>query len=78
MAKAGYGTWRTHAAGPSSDFQVLPKKDHVSLIQQATLSVNPCTAYCMLKNFVQLEKGIIKIEIQLEKIITLFIYMYKV
>ncbi|CAO3628676.1 unnamed protein product [Cunninghamella blakesleeana] len=57
MAKAGYGTWRTHAAGPSSDFQVLPKKDHVSLIQQATLSVNPCTAYCMLKNFVSLEKG---------------------
>ncbi|CAO3678801.1 unnamed protein product [Rhizopus stolonifer] len=56
MAKSGYGTWRTHAAGPASDFQLLPNID-VSLIQKATISVNPCTAYRMLKDFVQLNQG---------------------
>ncbi|KAI9262112.1 hypothetical protein BY458DRAFT_515467, partial [Sporodiniella umbellata] len=44
MAKSGYGTWRTHAAGPASDFQLLPNID-VSMIQKATITVNPCTAY---------------------------------
>lgn len=58
MAKAGYGTWRTYAAGPESDFQPLSKADkNVSNIQLATLSVNPCTAYRMLKDFVHLQKG---------------------
>ncbi|KAI8083114.1 uncharacterized protein BX664DRAFT_361378 [Halteromyces radiatus] len=57
MAKAGYGTWRTYATGPASDFQVLPMTDSVSNIQLATLSVNPCTAYRMLKDFVKLNKG---------------------
>ncbi|KAG0799116.1 hypothetical protein G6F22_003546 [Rhizopus arrhizus] len=56
MAKTGYGTWRTHAAGPASDFQLLPKVD-VSMIQKATMTVNPCTAYRMLKDFVQLNQG---------------------
>lgn len=55
MAQAGYGTWRTYAAGPPSDFQVVP--GDVSSIQLATLSVNPCTAYRMLKDFVDLKKG---------------------
>ncbi|SAM05790.1 hypothetical protein [Absidia glauca] len=58
MAKAGYGTWRTYAAGPVSDFQPLSKADkNVTDVQLATLSVNPCTAYRMLKDFVHLEKG---------------------
>ncbi|OBZ81433.1 Trans-2-enoyl-CoA reductase, mitochondrial [Choanephora cucurbitarum] len=57
MAKSGYGTWRTHAAGPASDFQLLPKANNVSLIQKATISVNPCTAYRMLKDFVDLKQG---------------------
>ena len=53
MAKSGYGTWRTHAAGLASDFQLLPKIE-VPLIQKATMTVNPCTAYRMLKDFVKL------------------------
>ena len=57
MANTGYGTWRTHAAGPASDFQLLPKADHVSTVQKATITVNPCTAYRMLKDFVDLKKG---------------------
>ncbi|CAO3590658.1 unnamed protein product [Absidia cylindrospora] len=57
MANAGYGTWRTYAAGPASDFQALPMADNVSKIQLATLSVNPCTAYQMLKDFVNLKQG---------------------
>jgi trans-2-enoyl-CoA reductase len=56
MAKAGHGTWRTHAAGPVDDFQLLPKSD-ISLVQKATIAVNPCTAYRMLKDFVDLKKG---------------------
>lgn len=57
MANTGYGTWRTHAAGPPSDFQLLPAADNVSMIQKATITVNPCTAYRMLKDFVELKKG---------------------
>ncbi|KAI8880460.1 NAD(P)-binding protein [Backusella circina FSU 941] len=56
MAKAGHGTWRTHAEGPADDFQLLPKSN-VSLVQKATIAVNPCTAYRMLKDFVNLKKG---------------------
>ncbi|EPB91107.1 mitochondrial 2-enoyl thioester reductase [Mucor circinelloides] len=57
MAKTGYGTWRTHAAGLPSDFQLLPYADNVSTIQKATITVNPCTAYRMLKDFVDLKQG---------------------
>ncbi|KAI7901364.1 uncharacterized protein BX663DRAFT_514222 [Cokeromyces recurvatus] len=58
MAKSGYGTWRTHAAGTASDFQLLPNVgDNVSIIQKATMTVNPCTAYRMLKDFVNLKQG---------------------
>lgn len=57
MAKTGYGTWRTHAAGLASDFQLLPYAENVSMIQKATITVNPCTAYRMLKDFVDLKKG---------------------
>lgn len=57
MARSGYGTWRTHAAGPEADFQPLPASTNTSLIQKATITVNPCTAYRMLKDFVQLKPG---------------------
>lgn len=57
MARSGYGTWRTHAAGSPDNFQLLPGANNVSLIQQATITVNPCTAYRMLKDFVSLQPG---------------------
>jgi trans-2-enoyl-CoA reductase len=58
MAQAGRGTWRTRAAMPASDVQLLPGfNDQVSLVHAATLTVNPSTAYRMLKDFVQLKEG---------------------
>ena len=57
MARSGYGTWRTHAAGPADDFQLLPSSTNTSVIQKATLTVNPCTAYRMLKDFTPLNPG---------------------
>ncbi|KAI9360708.1 hypothetical protein BD770DRAFT_384674 [Pilaira anomala] len=57
MGKTGYGTWRTHATGPASDFQLLPEAKNVTDIQKATITVNPCTAYRMLKDFVNLKQG---------------------
>ncbi|KAI8065837.1 hypothetical protein BC940DRAFT_303003 [Gongronella butleri] len=57
LPKPGFGTWRTYASGESADFQVLSKRDNVSVIQLATLAVNPCTAYRMLKDFVPLQPG---------------------
>ncbi|KAF7722649.1 mitochondrial 2-enoyl thioester reductase [Apophysomyces ossiformis] len=61
MAKAGYGTWRTHATGRPEDFQILRNTEGVSLIQQATIAVNPCTAYRMLKDFVTLQPDLDKL-----------------
>ncbi|KAI9033918.1 hypothetical protein CLU79DRAFT_19253 [Phycomyces nitens] len=57
MTKNGHGTWRTFAAGPPEDFQVVPNATSVSLIQQATIAVNPCTAYRMLKDFIPPQQG---------------------
>ncbi|OZJ02958.1 hypothetical protein BZG36_04622 [Bifiguratus adelaidae] len=56
MAGAGFGTWRSFAECSPCDIQVIPK-DIVSPIQAATLTVNPCTAYRMLKDFGRLEEG---------------------
>ncbi|ORX43710.1 NAD(P)-binding protein [Hesseltinella vesiculosa] len=57
LPNPGFGTWRNFASGAANDFQVLPKRKNVSIIQEATLSVNPCTAYRMLKDFVPLQPG---------------------
>ncbi|GBB89234.1 putative enoyl reductase (ER), mitochondrial [Rhizophagus clarus] len=56
MGRAGFGTWRTHAAATPNDVIHFNSKE-IGLIQAATLSVNPCTAYRMLKDFVTLKKG---------------------
>uniref|UniRef100_A0A2P2HWQ7 Enoyl-[acyl-carrier-protein] reductase, mitochondrial n=1 Tax=Hirondellea gigas TaxID=1518452 RepID=A0A2P2HWQ7_9CRUS len=50
-----YGTWRSHAIGTHDEFTKLPKG--MDAAAAATLSVNPTTAYRMLKDFVKLEKG---------------------
>ncbi|CAG8621606.1 17296_t:CDS:2, partial [Acaulospora morrowiae] len=50
------GTWRTHAEATPEDVIRIPHEG-VGLIQIATLSVNPCTAYRMLKDFVDFKKG---------------------
>ncbi|KAF2016289.1 NAD(P)-binding protein [Aaosphaeria arxii CBS 175.79] len=59
MASPGFGTWRTHASATPSDVVLLSDaaRDGITPIQAGTVSVNPCTAYRMLKDFVALDEG---------------------
>jgi trans-2-enoyl-CoA reductase len=50
------GTWRTFAAADVHQVQKINKQG-LSPLQAATLAVNPCTAYRMLKDFKQLKPG---------------------
>lgn len=50
-----WGTWRSHAIANDDDFTKLPPG--MDKAAAATLSVNPTTAYRMLRDFVPLEKG---------------------
>lgn len=49
------GTWRTHAVLYEDD--LLPVSEEIPIEYAATISVNPCTAYRMLNDFVQLKPG---------------------
>lgn len=51
--EAGLGTWRTTAV--LREDQVYPIPSDISVVSAATLSVNPCTAYRMLHDFVSLD-----------------------
>lgn len=51
----GSGTWRSHAIYSESDVILLPKG--IGVVEGATINVNPCTAYRMLKDFVALKPG---------------------
>ncbi|RKF54911.1 Enoyl- reductase, mitochondrial [Erysiphe neolycopersici] len=51
-----FGTWRTHALAQEDDVLRI-EKEGISPIQAATISVNPCTAYRLLKDFENLDKG---------------------
>ncbi|KAK5641694.1 hypothetical protein RI129_010241 [Pyrocoelia pectoralis] len=53
--KPGLGTWRTHASLPHNLVYKIPKD--LGLVEAATLTVNPCTAYRMLRDFVTLKPG---------------------
>ncbi|KAH8154233.1 uncharacterized protein LAJ45_02001 [Morchella importuna] len=57
MRSVGFGTWRTHASAKSSHLLKIPDDKAITPIQAATISVNPCTAYRMLKDFTPLERG---------------------
>lgn len=54
-AKAGFGTWRSSAVADESALHKVPES--LTVEQAATLSVNPCAAYRMLKDFVDLQPG---------------------
>ncbi|KAI9860260.1 MAG: mitochondrial 2-enoyl thioester reductase [Vezdaea acicularis] len=56
MAKTGFGTWRTHAQC-SEEHIIRIEKEGLSPSQACTVGVNPCTAYRMLKDFVNLKEG---------------------
>jgi len=49
-AKSAFGTWRTHIQADISDVLKIPK-DGLSPVQAATVSVNPCTAYRILRSY---------------------------
>ena len=50
------GTWRTHIRAAASHFYKTPKLEaHKHIL--ATLAINPCTAYRMLRDFVALAPG---------------------
>jgi mitochondrial enoyl-[acyl-carrier protein] reductase / trans-2-enoyl-CoA reductase len=53
----GFGTWRTHAQTVEDGLLKIENKEGISAIQAGTVSVNPCTAYRMLKDFAQLKEG---------------------
>ena len=70
------GTWRTSANVEEEDILKLPS-ENLSLTQAATISVNPCTAYRMLNDYIDLEKGFIfllrtKMDLNFIKMIALF------
>ncbi|CAJ0832272.1 6386_t:CDS:2 [Entrophospora sp. SA101] len=51
MGKPGFGTWCTHAIANGDEVTRIPN-GVIGLVQAATLTVNPCSAYRMLKDFV--------------------------
>ena len=59
MKGPGFGTWRTHASATASDVVKLDDsmREGISPIQAGTVSINPCTAYRMLRDFATLQEG---------------------
>ncbi|CAG8455691.1 4883_t:CDS:2 [Funneliformis caledonium] len=55
MGRSGFGTWRTHAAATPNDVTRIDKG--IGSLQAATLTVNACTAFRMLKDFATLKEG---------------------
>lgn len=54
-AGTGFGTWRNFAVSEQALLRKVP--NDVPAISAATIMVNPCTAYRMLKDFVCLHEG---------------------
>ncbi|KAJ3379348.1 hypothetical protein HDU84_006727 [Entophlyctis sp. JEL0112] len=61
MKNAGFGTWRQFAHATPNDLIPI-NHSRVSDATAATLMVNPCTAYRMLKDFVQLNEDDVVIQ----------------
>jgi len=54
-ARAMSGTWRTHLVCHHADW--IRIRNDIPALGAATMLINPCTAYRMLKDFVSLEAG---------------------
>nr|KAG5686271.1 hypothetical protein BaRGS_028874 [Batillaria attramentaria] len=54
-ADSGWGTWRTFAVCGENDLSKVA--NDIPVLGAATLIVNPCTAYRMLKDYVALKPG---------------------
>lgn len=57
LKKQGFGTWRTHAQTTADNLFPIKNRHGLRPEQVGTVSVNPCTAYRMLKDFVDLKEG---------------------
>jgi trans-2-enoyl-CoA reductase len=57
MRNTGFGTWRTHALAEETNVLKIANKEGLNAIQVGTVSVNPCTAYRMLRDFEPLREG---------------------
>ena len=57
MKNTGFGTWRTHALAEEENVLKIEDNEGLTPIQVGTVSVNPCTAYRMLKDFEVMEEG---------------------
>ena len=56
MARAGLGTWRTYSSADSEEEVIaIDNRDGITAVQAGTVSVNPCTAYRMLRDFVRID-----------------------
>ncbi|XP_055627949.1 enoyl-[acyl-carrier-protein] reductase, mitochondrial [Toxorhynchites rutilus septentrionalis] len=51
----GLGTWRSHAVCKAANLMKVPP--NIGIAEAATITVNPCTGYRMLKDFVSLKPG---------------------
>lgn len=60
ITKPGKGTWRTVGAFEKRDLKVIP--EDLGLVEAATLSVNPCTAYRMLSDYKPVKDGLVVIQ----------------
>lgn len=59
MKGPGFGTWRTHASATVDQVVKLEDsmREGISALQAGTVSINPCTAYRMLRDFTTLNEG---------------------
>jgi mitochondrial enoyl-[acyl-carrier protein] reductase / trans-2-enoyl-CoA reductase len=57
MWRTAMGTWRTHMQCDEGEVLKIDDKTGLTPLQVGTVSVNPCTAYRMLKDFVPWEWG---------------------
>jgi len=60
VSRTRIGTWRTHTVCEEENLWKIP--NDIPLLSAATLAVNPCTAYRMLTDFVDLGKGDVVIQ----------------
>lgn len=57
LKRQGFGTWRTHAQTTMDNLVPIKNKEGLKPEQVGTVSVNPCTAWRMLTDFVSLQPG---------------------
>jgi len=60
LLKNMLGTWRSHLILNRNEVLKIPKE--LGKVEASTLTVNPCTAYRMLKDFVDLQPGDVVIQ----------------